>query len=416
MKLMKIFSMTLAVLVLAVSVVSCTTGGTGKEDGTVTEGVTEPMTDPSLEWTAATEYVCQDESVLRTYADMSPEQFDLVCRYYEGQGYQVYSQSVKAGNHFATYVKDSAMAHIYLYTSRQELNIVTSDTAATTLPPAVPEVTSGTYETSVTQIKDAAHINGMGYVIQLADGSFIIYDGAYVEQHKRLYNTLVAMSEGLDEIVIRAWVITHAHDDHYPTFGMFGKRYGTQVTLERLIIAPIAEEIAFDNYLNTTVHEDLARYEGAELVYAHSGMEFTFCNLKMEVLFAADDVYRNQIPDNFNTTSLVTRLYDSQGYSMLVLGDATITSTTLMQEVYGDYLKSNICQVAHHGVEDVTLSFYETVQANILFYPCMQSLYDMEGRNSDVRKALETKPYTKEILIAGNDQYVRSWGTVFTAE
>ena len=87
-----------------------------------------------------------------------------------------------------------------------------------------------------------------------------------------------------------------------------------------------------------------------------------------------------------------------------------------MHEIYGSYLKSDVCQVSHHGVEDVPLSFYEEVKASILYYPCNIWLYDLQDRNDDVRIALENRDYTKEILIAGCGEYKRAWGTKFVAD
>ena len=83
---------------------------------------------------------------------------------------------------------------------------------------------------------------------------------------------------------------------------------------------------------------------------------------------------------------------------------------------YGDYLESDMCQVSHHGVEDVPVSFYDVVKSPILFYPCNQYLYDLDSRFNDVRAALREKEYTKEILIAELDRFTRVWGTSFDSE
>lgn len=361
-------------------------------------------------------YACQDDSVLKTYENQSPEAFRNLCDYYLKNGYDPYAVSTKNGNLFETYVKDGAFAHIYFFPQKNELNLVTSETAGASLPPKQPTVITGDHPVTVTQMKDAAHVNGMGYIIQLADGSFIIYDGAYAEQTRPIYNFLKdAAGEG--EILIRAWVLTHSHNDHYPTFRTFSKRYADKVKIEHVIIAPIDPETAVahggDKYLNTEVHESIAAFEGAKAVYAHTGMTFTFCNLKMEILMTADDVYKNGNHGNyFNNSSIVSRIYDDN-YSALFLGDIGMRGTDLMEELYGDYLQSDMCQISHHGVEDVPLHFYERVKASILFYPCNLWLYDQTERHWDVRKALEERDYTKEILIAGLGEYTRAWGTTF---
>ena len=361
-------------------------------------------------------YDCQDDSVLKTYENQSPEAFRNLCDHYLKNGYDLYAASTKNGNLFETYVKDGAFAHIYFFPQKSELNLVTSETAGTSLPPKQPAVTAGDHPVTVTQMKDTAHVNGMGYIIQLADGSFIIYDGAYAEQTRPIYNFLKDAA-GDGEILIRAWVLTHSHNDHYPTFRTFSKRYADKVKIEHVIIAPIDPETAVahggDKYLNTEVHESIAAFEGAKAVYAHTGMTFTFCNLKMEILMTADDVYKNDNHGNyFNNSSIVSRLFDDN-YSAIFLGDIGMQGTDLMEELYGDYLQSNMCQISHHGVEDVPLHFYERVKASILFYPCNLWLYDQTERHWDVRKALEERDYTKEILIAGLGQYTRPWGTTF---
>lgn len=390
------------------------------ESETETEAITEDpypnATSPDALGQPQITYDCQDDSVLKTYENQSPEAFRNLCDHYLKNGYDLYAASTKNGNLFETYVKDGAFAHIYFFPQKSELNLVTSETAGTSLPPKQPAVTAGDHPVTVTQMKDTAHVNGMGYIIQLADGSFIIYDGAYAEQTRPIYNFLKDAA-GDGEILIRAWVLTHSHNDHYPTFRTFSKRYADKVKIEHVIIAPIDPETAVahggDKYLNTEVHESIAAFEGAKAVYAHTGMTFTFCNLKMEILMTADDIYKNDNHGNyFNNSSIVSRLFDDN-YNAIFLGDIGMQGTDLMEELYGDYLQSNMCQISHHGVEDVPLHFYERVKASILFYPCNLWLYDQTERHWDVRKALEERDYTKEILIAGLGQYTRPWGTTF---
>jgi hypothetical protein len=193
------------------------------------------------------------------------------------------------------------------------------------------------------------------------------------------------------------------------------------INVEYIVYSPLREEDYEMNeeeiYFSTEKFQnDAAELDGAKLVYAHTGMEFTFCNLKMEVLMTPETLFKGGEPKgNFNNTSVVTRLYD-ESYKALFLGDIAVKGSDYMHAIYGDYLKSDMCQVSHHGVEDVPLSFYETVKASILYYPCNIWLYDQTERHYDVRVALEERDYTKEILIAGCGQYTRAWGTTFEAD
>ena len=364
-------------------------------------------------------YDCQDDSTLYTYGGKTEADFEAVCAHYKALGFRVYSDTAKNGSRFTTLVGDGPMAHIYWLKNAGELNLVLSQTAASTLPPVTPAVTTGDTAVSVTQIKDAAHVNGMGYVIQLADGSFIVDDGAYSDQARKIVATMEEMIPEGETPLIRAWVMTHSHNDHWPTFSRVADRLASRVKVEYVMFAPIDPETAVahggDTYFNDKIHEDIAKL-GAKTVYAHTGMEFTFCNLKMEILMSADDIYKTGNHNNyFNNSSTVSRLYD-ESYSALFTGDCGKESSNLMEEIYGDYLKSDMCQISHHGVEDVPLSFYETVKASTLFYPCSQWLYDQTDRHHDVRKACEEMASTKEVLIAGLGQYTRPWGTSFEAD
>ena len=384
-----------------------------------------PPVDPATFGNAAITYECEDGSLLSTYMQKTAEDFAGVCSYYIQAGYNLYNTSDMGGNLSSTYVKGDAMAHIYYHPSNDEMNIVLSETAGATLPPATPAVTDGDYECTVVQMMDAEHVNGMGYIIQLKDGSYIVYDGAYSSQTNKIERYLTENHKGEGKPIIRAWVLTHSHNDHYPVFQMFAKRTqrGEKFIIEHVIVSPMNEDNYFmndpndrDPYLSTEFYEDVAKFTGAKVVFAHTGMKFTFCNLDMEILYAPESHYKTTDDlGNFNNTSVVTRL-SGEGYSALFTGDVGMQGANIMLNLYGDYLKSDICQISHHGVEDVPLSFYEKVQAAILYYPCDLWLYDQTDRHWEERKAMETWDCTKEILIAGLGQYVRAWGTTFATD
>ena len=410
-------------LTMLLSMVACNKDGQQSANDATTEADTEPSVpalDPAGFGKADDEYVCRDESVLYTYKNKTAEQFAGVCAFYEEDGYALYSESEKVGNLFATYVRDTDMAHVYWLKSRGELCIVLSDTAGGTLPPAAsPEIMQGEYIPSITQMRDSSNVNGMCYIIQLPDGSFIVYDGSYEKRGNKVISQLQELHGEEGTPLVRAWVLTHSHDDHYPAFSYVCNRKADDVKVEYVIFAPIdadlAKQIGGDDYFNRGVHADVAKL-GATIVYAHTGMEFSFGDFKMEVLLAADDLFKVGNHNNyFNNSSLVTRIY-SQDYSAMFTGDIGKEGADWMMDVYGEYLQSNVCQVSHHGVEDVPLEFYETVQASILYYPCNKWLYDQTERHYDVRMALEQRSYTKEILIAGVGLFTREWGKTFDAD
>ena len=440
---LKALTVLILVAAMAIPLFACTdkeppeetTAAAGDSTDTPTEETTEDTTEPGTSLptevdlpeayaTADVVYDCDDGSVLHNYTGKTADDFAAVCAYYTEKGFHVYSSHTMSENTATTFVGDGPMAHVYWLKAKGELNIVLSDTAANSLPPAAPAVTDGEYECSIVQLKDNDNVNGMSYVIQLKDGSYIVYDGSYVGQARKLQQYLLNNYKGEGKPVVRAWVLTHSHNDHYPTFQAFAinSRYMDKVTVEYVIYSPLNEENYTlndennDPYFGTQLYEDVKGMKGAKLVFAHTGMLFNFCNLNMEILMAPETLYKDTSDvGNFNNTSIVTRLF-ADDYSALFLGDIAIKGSTYMHEIYGSYLKSDVCQVSHHGVEDVPLSFYEEVKASILYYPCNVWLYDLQDRNDDVRIALENRDYTKEILIAGCGEYKRAWGTRFAAD
>ncbi len=373
---------------------------------------------PTDAWTPTVEYPgALDDSLLRSYADKTATDFDKVYRYYRQQGYKVYYKAEKDGNRFATVTREAEMVHIYWYKNLGELNVVTSATAADTLPPKTPAATTGSYQTTVTQLNQAEYVNGMGYVVQLADGSFIIFDGGYPGQCERLYKFMKnSLPEGAP-IIIRAWVLTHSHSDHYSAFHWFADRYADKVTVEHIIVSPVSVEKTLETYRVDTVYfangqltERVAKFEGAKLTIAHPGMEFTFCNLALEILFAAEDTFKaDQPPTSCNESSTVSRLY-GDGFSFMVVGDAAGATANFLRSVYSDeYLHSDIMQAAHHGGNGLPLDFYMAVKPTVIMYPCAFTHY-RDYDDKAMRQALLEEDFLKLVCIGGVEQYTLTWG------
>jgi beta-lactamase superfamily II metal-dependent hydrolase len=227
---------------------------------------------------------------------------------------------------------------------------------------------------------------------------------------------LVQLNGGEEGIVIRAWIITHAHGDHYAAFRAFAPLYAADVTLETVMISPVESSEAYLTAA-TGIAADVAEFDGAELCYVHTGMTFRFCNVRLEVLFTGDELWIAEPTrdeglseaQNPNNASIVSRIY-TDDYSALFLADASEEVGLRMALYYGDYLKSDMCQVAHHGVEDFPLIAYRFINAALLWYPCDTALYNRADRDREVRDALANSAYTKEIVIRDFNTVTKDFG------
>lgn len=346
--------------------------------------------------TLGSTFICGSRDVMNSYYNIDEKTLYGVCRYYEEQEYEQYSYHEMNGNLFSTYVKDAGMVHIMWMACEKRMSIVTSETNGAFLPVKMPEVRTGNVATTVTQLK-SPEINGMGYLIQLADGSFIVYDSGNTVVAEELKDALEDMTPKGQKTIIRAWLFTHSHGDHYDAFRGFANKYADSVVVERFLYSPT--NVKGDDYLLSSFCDDVKKFKGAECCPVYTGMVFTFCNVRLEIIITYEEEYAiGSASDDFNNTSIVSRVY-TDDYSAIFLGDAGDDCVEKMAALFGGYLKSDMCQISHHGVEDCPLVVYRHIRANILWYPCSQSLYNLPNRDVEVRKALAASKYTKEIII-----------------
>ena len=234
------------------------------------------------------------------------------------------------------------------------------------------------------------YTSGMGYVIRLEDGSFIIVDGGYeTETHaKNLYDVLVKQSEGRD-IVIAAWIFTHAHSDHAGAFKSFTSLYGSKVTVECFIYnfpTDEAAEACGDTPNIDAISHAMAKYAGARTVVAHAGQVHRIRNAVVNILYTYDMMMPYKMVD-YNATSVVFNV-ELEGSTILFLGDAGGESDSIdgemshMMSIYtSETLSANIVQAAHHAIDkhNKVKEFYKLIGADYVFVPVANRYIKISG-------------------------------------
>ena len=225
---------------------------------------------------ASYQYTSGDGAVTSFYDNADSERYSFVCSSYINSGYSVYCSNTIGGLSSTTYTKNDEVHTVTYNSELGELYITKADNGAGALP-ANGETYVVRNETTVTQ-NGSANINGMCYIVKLADGSFIVIDGGYAAAYNagdekysddaiNVYNKLVELNGGADGMHIRAWLITHSHGDHYRTFRYFANYYAQNVELDTLLCSPIAAGVeGYDGYLNGAVKSDAEKIE-VEKVY-----------------------------------------------------------------------------------------------------------------------------------------------------
>ncbi|MBQ9112275.1 MAG: MBL fold metallo-hydrolase [Clostridia bacterium] len=217
-----------------------------------------------------------------------------------------------------------------------------------------------------------SHDNGLGMIVTLADGSFIIYDGGYCTEVEGLLRFLTDNAPKNTKPVIRAWVLTHTHMDHYGCFDTFVRRYSDRVDIQTIIACIVLDEFYGGKRVNDRYFNDvlplLAKEKNLPIVTPTAGQIYEYAGVKMEVIQTAEDLYPLPVGME-NHASTVTRLiFDEQRRNVLVTADVARSAVSFLVSTWGDYLKSDIMQVPHHGHSGATKELFDTVDPEVVIY------------------------------------------------
>ena len=158
------------------------------------------------------------------------------------------------------------------------------------------------------------------------------------------------------------------------------------------------EEIEYMRVLEQRVAES-----GALVVRPHTGQVYQFANARMEVLSSLDDTCF--APCKGNEISLVLRVF-IEGQSILFCADAYFKASRL-EERYGNYLKSDILQVTHHGFNGGSNEGYSLVAPKVCLVPVSEELfYGYMGYYRDENKLLIYGLDVQEILTGSHGDVV----------
>lgn len=364
-------------------------------------------------------YHCGDNNQMLIIDNTNPIEYAAYRSTLESAGYTLYTENDIAGNQFSTYINDKYVinAGYYAYESASRMIIEPRTT--------LPKLES---ENQYTKIMEPSFAmlglefpesdgeitpNGLCFVFQLADGSYIIIDGGlYRDQDTQaLFDYLYTYAPDKDNITIAAWILTHGHGDHNGTWLKFTEIYANRVNLE-LMIANFPSDEACTEVVSgasgasgTKSMNYVKKYKGAEFIKTHVGHTFFIRDAKIEMLYTAES-YAPAILDHYNTSSLIFTV-EIAGQKFNILADATHYACDIAHKMYGDYLKADFVQTAHHGMATGPDTYYGVTDvytksaAPVVLWPCGDAAY--ESMHKRVYSAyLQDLSTTKEIFVAGS--------------
>ncbi|MBQ8849802.1 MAG: MBL fold metallo-hydrolase [Clostridia bacterium] len=349
------------------------------------------------------------------------------------RGFTLYTENTIGNNKFATYTakKDGVetAAHTMFYPHDGTFKVVygVRGYLPETQKLAYPE--NAVTTPSITQLgrdqvyngwnaaaKRVDGAPGMGYVIQLADGRYIIIDGGpadgtvtmltkesgewaedgqkTTEDAKKLYDFLVENNPNEGKPVIAAWFITHAHGDHTGLANQFLETYKDNVRVE-------LAGYNFPDLYNTEIVEGggaamatnaslfkirinaFPAAERAKHFVFHTGQKLYFPGCEIEILYTQEDYFPNPYSTGNHTSSvfrITMEAADGSETVFMVMGDTERTNCEEIMATYGAELKCDILQLTHHGFNGACNGIYELMDPDICFWACDPYRYDTDGR------------------------------------
>jgi beta-lactamase superfamily II metal-dependent hydrolase len=326
-----------------------------------------------------------DGSKLILYKDVSKEAHDAFVSGIEALGYEHYVTNNIGESCFYTYHNDESIMHIMYFPRVAETRVVIDTKEFTSLAGLESEniYEEGSTEMSFTQLglehpRAGNCQNGMGYILKLSDGSFVIVDGGHTRDMSYaesagdyLLDSLKVLADDPNDIRVHTWFLSHIHNDHIGAFYDIARDTPDSIKVERLVYnAPNDTQLAgvSGGNLDDKV-ENAAKMFGIEtVVKGHPGQVF-YANEATFTIYGSLDLVEPITIDNINESSMVMKM-EFMGKTMIFLGDCHPNASLALTNAYGDDLQSNFIQLSHHGYADgATLLLNETIKAEASFWP-----------------------------------------------
>ena len=256
---------------------------------------------------------------------------------------------------------------------------------------------------------------GMCYMMQVADGSFVIIDSGMnsKKQAEIIYEHLIANTTD-EKPVISAWFISHAHADHTGGFQQFTKLYKDQVTVKAFYHNVPAS--GFGNGVGSgdaSIVAQMKQYSGAKIYRKlHTGMSFYVADARFDVMYTHEDLYP-VLSEDFNETTTVIRATFG-GQRIMFLGDVQDEGGQVMIDTMPkSEMKSDIVQYAHHGWDGPTAALYDLIEAPTVLWPVSIYSWQYEAEGENIFKRMITTqngPYFYDVnyYIAHEAEYVKT--------
>ncbi|MBO5071195.1 MAG: MBL fold metallo-hydrolase, partial [Roseburia sp.] len=239
------------------------------------------------------------------------------------------------------------------------------------------------------------------FIVETETGELIVIDGGYRGEWEHLLNRLKEIS-GKSKPRVTGWFLSHAHHDHIECFMEMIENHSESIEIENVYYNFPSKQFIerHDELFVDTIREFyglLPRFADIAVIVSE-GDCYEIGGAVFEILYSPNPAWTNNAVNN---SSIVIRL-TLGGKKILLLGDLGEEAGKQLLDKYGDGLKSDYCQMAHHGQAGMSKSVYQATAPGFCMWctPCW--LWDNdagEGYNTSVFKTIEVRKWMEEIGV-----------------
>lgn len=278
-------------------------------------------------------------------------------------------------NLFYTYTAKNMVIFIFFVASCRTVSITVTNNQL--LPPVESFMSRGDTK-AVPTVSQCRLSKGYVYIIQLSDKSFVLIDGDKSDNDdvKVLYEYLQKKTAGNKKPLIAMWLLTHPDYDHISLVTDFIKDYSDKVEISAFAYQfTDCDKMQYVYIDASKIKSDIERFENNVKLYypesavftLHTGQRYYFPGAEIEILLTADMIYP-YFYTSANDTSCALRVNFDKGKTVMFLGDCMQYACRQLAYIYGDYLKSDLLQITHHGLIGGELGLYKLIDPEICLW------------------------------------------------